>query len=155
MIFGMAEVADVLATFLQSQSIGTLGTSIFVDFMPDAASELVAIYTVPGSGASYTMNKERLLTLGRIQVFTRGQPRDYTGPRLKARSVALLFDPIVGVTLSGLYIAAMESTDDPHLIARDEKERCVFSQYWEVTHERTQYSGAPVVYDTGTPVVYG
>lgn len=136
MISWMAQVADVLATYLHDQLVGVAGESIYVDFMPDSPDALVAVYTVPGSGASYTMAGGRFVTLGRVQVFARGAPTDYLGPRTKAIAVAALFDPLVHATLSGLRIIAMESTDDPHLIARDEKERCVFSQYWEVTHER-------------------
>lgn len=131
----MAEVADVLATYLQAQGLGTIGTDIYIDWMPDSADALISVYRLPGVGPSYFMDTSHPVNQSRVQVFTRGVPADYQTPRTKAGQVAALFHPLVGVTLSGMRFLACSATDDPHLVERDSKERCLFTQFWEVTHE--------------------
>jgi hypothetical protein len=131
----MAEVADVLATYLASQGVGVVGTDLYIDWMPDAVDAVVSVYRVPGAGPSYFMDKSYPVNESRVQVMTRGAPLDYQGPRAKAATVAALLHPIVGQTVAGMRILAMVATDDPHLFERDAKERCTFTQYFEVTHE--------------------
>ena len=129
-------MADVLATHLQTQAVGALGTSLFIDYMPDSPDAQVAVFELAGLGPSYVLDKGEPLVQTRVQVFARGAARDYQGPRQKATDVAAALRPIMGTTLSGLRIVEMSATDNPHLHERDGKERVVFTQFWEVTHER-------------------
>lgn len=135
MITGMAEVADVLATYLQTQGIGTIGTDLYIDWMPDKVDVLTSVYRLPGEGPSYVMNRGYPVNNSRAQIVTRGLPADARSPRQKIADVAALLHSLVGVTLSGMRFIACSATDDPHLLERDSKERCTYTQFWEVVHE--------------------
>lgn len=131
----MTAVLDVLCTHLQQQVVGVIGSTLFLDWMPDTPDALVAVYYQPGTGPVYTMAKGKPLVQSRIQVFARGAPSQYQSARTLAYAVQAAFAQVLGTTLSGMRIVEMAATDDPVLITRDAKERCVFSQYWEVTFE--------------------
>lgn len=130
-------VADVLAAYLVTQSLGTAGTDLFVDYLPDQPDNAIALYLVPGLGPEFTLAQGHPLDNERIQVFTRGAPGDYPTPRTKASAISAAFHSVLNTTLSGLRFLSMAQTDVPVLIGRDSKERCTFSQYWDLTVERT------------------
>lgn len=132
----MVQVADVLATHLAAQGHGTVGTSIFIDWMPDSPDAVVALYNQPGTGPLYTGGSTPI-TQPNVQVITRGAPRAYQAARTKAQSVWTTLNTMVNVTVAGVRFVGLVANDEPTLLTRDTKERVSFVQNWVVTVERT------------------
>ena len=122
----MAIVLDDVATYLQTQGIGTIGTNLFKGSLPDSPDALVALIEVGGdapidvlSMAAGTIKVERPV----IRVVARAGQDDYQAARTKAASAYQQLHGLTGQTLSGTRYLTIEARHPPFNLGRDENGR--------------------------------
>jgi hypothetical protein len=117
---------DELATYLQAEGIGTLGTSLFKGSIPlsDAQDALVALIETPGLPPvrSHDMPPARY-EQPVLQVATRGQPYGYAAARQKAQDAWDVLDGVANATLSGTLYLWIEALQSPFWLRTDDLER--------------------------------
>lgn len=99
----MAGPAEAIATYLQTGGYGTLGSSLFIDFMPPTPSNLVVVTEYNGPPPERTIG-QKLPTIqrGKVQIFVRN-----TDPGTALSSALAINDyveGIAGVTSGGEYV---------------------------------------------------
>lgn len=101
---------DDVGAYLQTQGLGTLGTTLFLGGLPvDAPNAttpdaITALVETPGFAAEYVhdvlgVSWERPM----LQILTRGAPYDYVGAREWAQDIYLALGQIRNQVLSGTY----------------------------------------------------
>ena len=124
----MALLLD-LATYLQTQGLGTLATSLFIGTIPQDATgvpdALSALFPPPGL-PPLAVHDSPAAAIARptVQVITRGAPYGYSAAQSRAMQALLALHDVRNQTLSGtryLHIEALQS--EPLLLRTDERSR--------------------------------
>lgn len=89
----MTTPAEDIATFLDTQGVGTIGTDIFCSFMPDTSDAPDECIAVLDTGATFVSPKWQRDEVT-VQVLVRGPERDYSTGYATAKSVQ---DALLGV----------------------------------------------------------
>jgi hypothetical protein len=132
----MSMLSEVSA-YLASNSVGVVGTSIFLDYLPDAPDTVVALFAYPGAGPTSMMggaSGAAVVRNPRLQVLTRGTP-DGAGTvaaRAAIDSIYALLEQVVNTTLSSVRYLSIEAVDEPALLERDDTQRPVYVCNFEV-----------------------
>lgn len=120
-----------IATILQTDGLGSLGTDIFVGMTPEISSLLIAVFDSGG----FDPNPKYLREEPTIQCLVKGTPGDYAAASAKALAVK---DSLLGraPTLIGNtdYIRFTQMGDILHL-GVDEKNRHIFTSNWHLVRE--------------------
>lgn len=133
----MAEILDAVGSVLQTASVGTLGTNLFLSRMPDSPEACVAVYE-SGAGTNMYVGGSTVgpaLSVTNIQVVARGVREDYENPRLKIEAVITALETVQDQTISGFRILRAESFGRPVPLGYDENERPRIAMNFSVTHE--------------------
>ena len=118
-------ILEAVGAKLQTDGIGTLGTSIFLSLMPDSPDVCIAVYEYAGLppldtfGASVTVALDR----PQIQVMTRATRNDYVTARDKAVDVRNSLAKISNISLSGITILRIAPSSAVNPIGLDSKDR--------------------------------
>lgn len=121
---------DDIAAYLEDQSVGTVGTDIFMGTMPDTPDSCIALYEYAGEPPEQIGNIER----PGLQVRVRDP--SYSAGRAKIESVVNALAGLYEQVLSGhryLYIRAQQS---PEAMGRDQSGREEFVVNFIVIKER-------------------
>lgn len=136
---------DELASYIEAEGHGTVGTDIFKSFMPATPDACVAVYETGGSSpdlgfGSTTVRFEN----PSVQILARGAAEDYTGPRTKAQSV---WDSLVAVQapqqLSGTSYNLIIPLQSPFPIGPDENKRQLISANFLIEKSPSTGGGGP------------
>jgi len=114
-------LATDVAEYLEDQSIGTVGTDIFVGQMPDTANNVIAVYEYAGTPPECVGRVESPRLVVRVRNAT------YANARNKARDILYLLHTKANITIeshSYLYIRAVGSIN---YLGRDAEDRVLFS----------------------------
>ncbi len=124
----MAIVLDDIAVHLQTQGLGTIGSSLFKGYLPDEPDVCVAIVEISGDQPIDTMGA----TLGTInvdrpalQILCRAAQDDYEAARVKAESAYRALHNLVDTTVNGIRYLNITANRPPAPIDRDENSRWV------------------------------
>lgn len=127
-------VLDDLGTYLQTQGLGTLGTTLFRGGIPLDVPEvvmqdaLVALVETPGLPPNYVHS-----TLGPdweqpvVQTLVRGGPYGYAAARTVAQNVFLALGRIANQSLSGTWYLWVLPLQSPFLLRTDESARPILA----------------------------
>lgn len=134
----MAYLTEI-ATYLQTQGEGTIGTDLFASSrIPDTPDAVVVLVDTEGfePDMGFGAAGVRFQQAG-LQVIVRGAPSDYTTPEAKALSV---FNTILAIpcptSLSGtVYNLIMPQQSKPVPFDEDEKLRRLFSSNFVIHKE--------------------
>jgi hypothetical protein len=120
-------LADDIAAYMATRSLGTVGTDIFIGEMPDSPNNCVALYQYQGESPELVggLENPRLTVRVRNTVYSDGQN--------KARDILKTLHTLNEQTLGGhryLYIKAAGSISQ---LGRDKEKRALFTVEFIVT----------------------
>ena len=131
----MSEILDGVGSVLQTASIGTLGTTIFLSRQPDTPDACV---TVLESGAGVNLYTHGItgpaLAMTNIQVLVRAGREDYEAARTKVTSVINALEAVAETTASGIRMLRIESLGRPIPMGYDQTDRPEIAMNFTVTH---------------------
>lgn len=115
---------DSLGARLQADGVGTVGTNIFLSFMPPTPDAVVVIYEGRGNGPEHTFGVgvvavERPL----IRLIARAARNDYPAARTLMDLARNSLGDIRNETISGVKFMCVTPTSDPYPLRLDDKER--------------------------------
>lgn len=127
-------VLEELATYMQANGIGTLGTNLFVGTLPSTPDTCVGLQEYPGTQPAYALGGGlQVLEFPRVQVMTRAKL--YNVARDKADDVWRLLGAITGQTLSGVHHLRVQALSNPFELPPDDTNRKLFACNYVVTKE--------------------
>lgn len=110
-------VAEEVATFLQEQGYGTLGTNIFLTF-PNLPDDAISVSEYPGEPPVHVRGrKEPSMERPRVQVLVRS--KSYRTARARAERIFRLLNGYSG-PVSGVGYALISAVQSPFFLSQDE-----------------------------------
>ena len=98
-------ILEAVGDYLQAQTQGTLGVSLFLGMMPESPDACVCVYETSGLAPMLTMGSAAFaVDQPGLQVITRGARGDYPGARNRAVTIRGLLAAVTETTLSGIHI---------------------------------------------------
>lgn len=120
-------VADDIAAYLATQSLGTVGTDIFVGFLPEEPDDIIILTDTKGRPPDITTKIE----FPGLQIRIRNTA--YLTAFAEARKINDLLHGMNNVTLSTVYYDFIEGQGSPLFVSKDNKMRTTFSLDFIVT----------------------
>lgn len=123
-----------LGQHLQTAAVGTLGTDIFLGFMPDSPDIVMSLYEYAGSGPEDTFGVDDLPYNDKlnIQVRARGTLRGYQEAHDKATAIFGIFTKIANEDIGGGYYFRVRKINGPYLLYVDQQDRPIIVCNYEV-----------------------
>lgn len=125
-------VLDEIGKYLEDEGVGTVGTDLFLGFLPDTPAACVALqeYSASPPSPGFGVPGIQHETPG-VQVLARGTPEDYDGPRAKAEAAYKALAKVQGQTLtsaasSAAYLMVL-AQQSPFVLDRDAEMRVIFA----------------------------
>lgn len=127
-------VLKELATYLQGQGLGTMGTNLFYGFMPPDPDICLVLYEYGGLPLEPDMGTPNpRIEYPLIQVVVRGSAdEDQDAPRLKIQQAVTALTKIGDQSLSGVQYLAVMAKQAPFFLKRDENFRFYFACNFQV-----------------------
>lgn len=125
--------------------------TVTVDWLPAEDTPVLGVFELPGFGPDYAFGGLPQHAYARLQLQARGAPRDYITPQriiyrawrelgavagvsVTAASIVAAFPAYSPADLpTAITLLAVEATDLPELVERDERDRCVFTANFTVS----------------------
>lgn len=124
----MATILESVGDYLVTNSLGTLGTDIFLGTLPEAPDACVAIYENAGSSPSFTMGSGGIaIDYPMLQIICRAGREDYPTARDKAESIRVLLAQVLEQSISGVYVLRIEPMGSVNQLGIDPKYRPLIS----------------------------
>jgi hypothetical protein len=118
---------DALAAQLVADGVGTLGTNIFLGYMPPSPDSVVVIYEGRGNGPEHVFGSSvTAIDRPQVRVVARAARNDYPNARTKIAQVRTSLGSIVNETVSGISFLCVQPTSDYYPMRLDDKERAMF-----------------------------
>lgn len=122
---------DDIATYLEANSIGTVGTDLFKGDMPETPDNCVALFEYAGEPPEVATDIE----YPGLQVRVRNT--SYSAARVKIDAVYALLHTLANTTLSGTkYLSIFAVQSSPVPLGRDSSNRVDLAQNYKVTKVR-------------------
>lgn len=139
----MGMIEEVGSYLVASTGIGTLGTDVFLNVLPESAGVTVALIEGEGQAPGYTMSPARpAFTFPTVEVLVRSTVgptgiADPTNARTRIQRVYNRLQAVTNQTLgSSTYLSIMPN-GEPYLADRDQQGRVVFACSFTVTRRGT------------------
>jgi len=128
----MTTILEAIGDYLQSASVGTLGTNLFLAIMPETPDTLITVYENNGNRPYFTMG-DAAIAVDRpvIQVICRAGRQDYPTARDKAQQIRSLLGAVTEQTVSGVSIMRIEPQGSVTPMGEDENLRPMVSINFE------------------------
>jgi hypothetical protein len=126
---------NALANYIQTNSLGTQGTSLFIGFMPTTTSTLQSVLTEYTGGTVETMRTGIPMKKSNMQVKTHGAEGDYATPRTRIEAIQNLLVTIQDQTLSGVRIVRVLPLGTINALGQNDNQEFEFTANFEVVHE--------------------
>lgn len=117
-------ILEALGDYLQTNSVGTLGTNIFLGKMPASPDYCITLYEYEGmapvesfGGSPYDVD------MPRIQVVVRGARDDYPAARDGAKTIRDLLSDLTDITISSTKVLRVASLGSTIPLGLDDKDR--------------------------------
>lgn len=124
----MSTILEAVGDYLQSASVGTLGTNLFLGMMPETPDTLVAVYEYTGERPQFTMGSgATAIDRPMLQVVCRAGRQDYPVARDKAQQIRSLLGAVTQETLSGLTVLRLAPQGSVNPMGEDENLRPMVS----------------------------
>ena len=129
----MTMLLEDIGTYLQTNSVGTLGTNLFLNTMPEEPDILVVVNEYLSTEPFATMRQGApLVERPRLQLVVRDMPQEVVAAHNRARAAYLLLCQLIDTFMGGKTIT-LEPMDTPVLTGRDPKERVLYTVNFQVT----------------------
>jgi hypothetical protein len=116
-------IAKEIADYLESQSIGTVGTDIFIDAMPDSPNDMVVVYNTGGFEPDIDVAIEHPT----FQITTRSESSATAYAKAEAIKALLHLKYNVTLEVDGIYYYFILMMNGINNLGRDEKNRIEYS----------------------------
>ncbi len=117
-------ILEALGDYLQTNSIGTLGTNLFLGKMPDSPDYCVCLYEYEGMAPMQSFGGNPYdVDMPRIQIVVRGARDDYPTARDGAKSIKDILSDITDVTISSTKVLRVASLGSTIPLGLDDKDR--------------------------------
>lgn len=123
-----------LSAYLATQNVGTLGVTLFEDFLPPTPDACVALMEYGGRSSPDVRafgQAEMTREYSRVQVLVRGAADDYVTPRTKIQDVTRILSRIMTETLTGIVYYTSTPLQTPFVLERDGMRRYVLAVNFE------------------------
>lgn len=102
-------MAQDVAEYLEDQSIGTIGTSIFVGYMPDAPAKCLTVYEYAGMEPERT-HDGRVVRRPGLQIRARGSVNgDFSEVRAMLQSAEDVLDVLTNQSIEGTFYRSIRA----------------------------------------------
>ena len=125
----MVQFADDLATYLQTSSIGTVGTDLFKGNAPDVPDNVVVLNDTGGL-PNVLNEKGAAVELITVQILARNKRQEQA--RDKLLTIQALLHQLVNTDLGTFTIISARAFDRPSVIGKDVKERWQLVSNYEI-----------------------
>jgi hypothetical protein len=130
-------ILEALGDYLQTNSIGTLGTNIFLGKMPATPDYCICLYEYEGMGPEETFGSAGYdIDKPRIQIVVRGTRDDYPTARNGAKTIRDLLAALTDVTISSTKVLRVASLGSTIPLGLDDKDRPRISANFQAYVER-------------------
>lgn len=117
-----------IGTRLQTAGIGTLGTNLFLQMLPNTPDACVAVIEYQGLQPQDVLGGQTLpkWERPRLQVISRGVKDDFAAARSKAEDAYRSLYTVVNLTVNGTYYLRVTVQQTPFLMEVDSLKRPLF-----------------------------
>src|SRR5574337_2076253 len=138
-------ILDELGLYLQTNSIGTLGTDLFTGTLPDTPDNAVALYEYGGVTPVSTLGPgQAKFERPRVQVLVRATT--YSAARSKIESIYKLLHGLANTSLSSVRYLLVEAVQSPAFMEKDTNNRvkliCNFQIHKELDRKSTRLNSS-------------
>jgi hypothetical protein len=132
----MSEILDAIGSVLQTASVGTLGTNLFLSRMPETPDAAVSAYESGAGYAIYTQGStgSAPLEVTNIQIVARAAREDYVTARSKISQVIAALESVSETSTSGIRLLRIEQSGRPIPLGYDDNDRPEIAMNFTVTH---------------------
>ena len=124
----MATILESVGDYLVTNTLGTLGTNLFLGTLPESPDACVAVYENSGTPPSFTMGTGGIvIDYPMLQIICRAGREDYPTARDKAESIRNLLASVLESTISGVHIMRIEPMGSVNPLGVDPKYRPLVS----------------------------
>tara|TARA_Y100000310_G_scaffold212376_1_gene213217 strand:+ start:3939 stop:4340 length:402 start_codon:yes stop_codon:yes gene_type:complete len=115
---------EEIATYIQAQGHGDIGTDIFGGEMPDQPDACIAVYESEGREPGETFgNTPPVYDRPHLQILVRGERNDYETPMALCQAIRTDLATLVNTSLSGTYYLRVAARGSAHPIGDDGQDR--------------------------------
>lgn len=126
---------DDIASHLVSKSIGTIGTDLFLGYMPDQPDNCVGVFEYAGEPMELTMGTgDAVLERPGLQV--RARNKSYSAAKTKIDSVVTALHGLAEQTLNSKRYLLVRANQSPESIGMDQNNRSELVVNFSVLKER-------------------
>lgn len=124
----MATILESIGDYLVTNSLGTLGTNLFLGTLPESPDVCTAVYENSGTPPAFTMGTGGIaIDYPMIQVICRAGKDDYPTARDAVEVIRNLLASVTDVTISNVQILRMEPMGSVNPLGVDPKQRPLLS----------------------------
>jgi len=125
---------ESVASYLESQSLGTRGTSLFIGSMPDTT--VLSTVLTENSGSVIETGKTGIaLFQPQLQIRVRGVKEDFINPHTRILTIQSNLASLSDQTISGVRFLRFKPTSTVLSMGQDSNLRWEFTVNFEVTYE--------------------
>jgi hypothetical protein len=124
---------NALADYIQTNNLGTKGTSLFIGYLPSSASLQTVLTEYTGTTVE-TLRTGISLRKSNVQVMTHGVENDYVTPRTRIEAIQTLLCAIQDQTISGVRIIRVLPLGTINALGQNDNQEFEFSANFEVVH---------------------
>jgi len=124
----MATILESIGDYLVTNSLGTLGTNLFLGTLPESPDVCTAVYENSGTPPAFTMGTGGIaIDYPMLQVICRAGKDDYPTARDAVETIRNLLASVTDVTISNVHILRIEPMGSVNPLGVDPKQRPLLS----------------------------
>lgn len=124
----MATILESIGDYLVTNSLGTLGTNLFLGTLPESPDVCTAVYENAGTSPAFTMGTGGIaIDYPMLQVICRAGKDDYPTARDAVETIRNLLASVTDVTISGVHVLRIEPMGSVNPLGVDPKQRPLLS----------------------------
>lgn len=124
----MATILESIGDYLVTNSLGTLGTNLFLGTLPESPDVCTAVYENSGTPPAFTMGAGGIaIDYPMLQVICRAGKDDYPTARDAVEVIRNLLASVTDVTISNVQILRIEPMGSVNPLGVDPKQRPLLS----------------------------
>lgn len=126
---------DEIATYLAGKNVGTVGTDLFMGFMPDTPDNLVALFEYAGEPIELVMGDDDP-GLERPGLQVRVRDTSYPAGRAKIGQIVDILHGLSEVVINGTRYLLIRANGSPESLGLDANNRSEFVANFSILKER-------------------
>lgn len=124
----MATILESIGDYLVTNSLGTLGTNLFLGTLPESPDVCTAVFENSGTPPAFTMGNGGIaIDYPMLQVICRAGREDYPTARDAVETIRNLLASVTDVTISNVQILRIEPMGSVNPLGVDPKQRPLLS----------------------------